>query len=139
MIKFLLLFSISVAVFADPITFDFKVLSASNSFTAELPEELEQYSEQLEELPYTGFKIVMSKKIQLELDENVGISLDNKEEVGLKLSYVKKNKYCFWLNWQDQEGDDILDTKIHLDNGEAFITGSDEGEGARLLVISKSE
>jgi hypothetical protein len=113
-----------------------KTMLGFSSFTTDriLEPQLQDLRTQLETLPYDSFKIVSNEKIVLPIKKSNNLALSNGHSVVLKPLSVNGREISLWLNWKDESGDCLLDTRMHFDSSEAMIAGTDHSPDSGLLL-----
>ena len=113
-----------------------KTMLGFSSFTDDrvLEPQLEDLRTQLETLPYDSFKTVSSEKIVLPIKKANNLALSNGHSVMLKPLSVHGQEISLWLNWKDENGDCLLDTRMHFDSSQAMIAGTDHSPDSGLLL-----
>lgn len=114
---------------------------AVNGTAREMPQQvldkrIEDLKQQLTSLPFTRFDTLAIRKRKASLDRVHSIALRLGHSVNLRLLYVEKGKTGLWLVWKSGEGEELLNTKLHLNCREPMVAGTElqNGEGLVLAV-----
>ncbi len=97
---------------------------------------LTNYKEKLLEFPFDRFQLVHSSNIQIPIMKREQIVLDSGEKMELKASYCESGRAGLWLQWLDQDGAELINTRLHFDQHEPVIVGAEKDEfSGRLLMV----
>lgn len=113
-----------------------------SSFVSDKPVEkdLADLKEQLDVLPFEHFKVLTKEKAVLPLKKQATIKLANGHYLILKALSIDNGQVGLWLNWKDESGQCLLDTRMHFDSAEAMLAGTDHNtDDGLLLAINVKE
>jgi hypothetical protein len=130
-----------------PVAVDVRVVRASNPSPSELsltsqqaarkPRidfRLKDLAAKLQRLPFQSYTVVSVEHRLIPLKKREVIGLSGGQTLTLRPLYVEDKRVGMWLKWQDQNGGDILDTRMHFDFGESVLTGTDNSENGGLIL-----
>lgn len=106
----------------------------------QIDKQLEDLRPRLERLHYSTFKLVGAQNRQINVNRKATLNLNDGHALVVRLIYIQKEKAGLWINWKDENGATILDTRLHLRPGEIILTGTDSNaESGLLLAIDVAE
>lgn len=87
-------------------------------------------------LPFASFRLISQKEEEISVKRKESIQLPNGQSLAFRPMYMDKERVGMWLSWKDNDGSDILNTRIHFGADESVLTGTDyrDNEG-RILAI----
>ena len=94
---------------------------------------LADLADKLKKLPFRGFVFLSADKRAISVRKKELISLVNGQTLALRPLYSElvpggSQKIGLWLRWQDRAGAEILDTRMHFDDGQSMIAGTDQAK-----------
>lgn len=98
---------------------------------------LEDIREKLQQLPYRNFKVLTARNIVVVPKKKTSVNLTDGQRLNVRMHYASKDKIGLWLHWHAVDGEELLNTRIHVNPGTAIIAGA-EGPGrdqAKILAI----
>lgn len=101
---------------------------------------LAPFKDHLLQFPFHNYKIRYLTQISLPVKTSEKFYLSDNEVLQLKVLYCEDKRASIWINWQDSEGNEVLDTRLHFNKDEPIIAGVEEGEfkGKFLLLKLKN-
>ena len=104
--------------------------------SASMDDCLSDLRSKLELLPFSTFKMIARAEDKISLKRRDSIKLPNNQTLAFRPMYMENKRVGMWLSWRDADGSAILNTRIHFDEDDSVITGTDfhENEG-RILAI----
>jgi hypothetical protein len=90
-------------------------------------------ADKLKKLPFRGFVFLSADQRGVSVRKKELISLVNGQTLSLRPLYSEQvpggtQKIGLWLRWQDRTGAEILDTRMHFDDGQSMIAGTDQAK-----------
>lgn len=87
-------------------------------------------------LPFAKFKLIAREEDKISLKRKDSVRLPNNQVLVFRPMYMENKRVGMWLSWKDADGSDILNTRIHFDEDDSLITGTDlpDNQG-RILAI----
>jgi hypothetical protein len=66
------------------------------------------------------------------------VALPNGQSVSVRPMYAESKRMGLWLNWFDNDGSEILNTRVHFDTDDTIVTGTDcpNNEGLLLAITA---
>lgn len=101
----------------------------------EVQSELVDVEQELLKLPYRSFSLGSDRVITTPLMKKSSISLTPKENITVRPVYREKGKVCLWVKWEDQNGMKVLDSRLHLKDGESLVVGTDHTEDSGVVLV----
>ena len=90
-----------------------------------IDEGLDDISSKLKNLRYKHFKLVCNQQVEVPLMKKRTVYLAEGNSLTVRPLYIDEDKVGLWLRWLDGAGMRVLDTRVHLHDGESVITGTD--------------
>lgn len=105
-----------------------------------LDQRLEDLRPKLQRLNYRSFKLVASAHKSLPMTRRETIGLSNGHTLTVRPIGSDDDTICLWLKWEDQAGNPILDTRVHVPRNESILAGTDHSaDSGLILAISVGE
>ena len=106
-------------------------------------EALSDVGSQLQALPFKQFRLIGSKERSVPLGEeavfNVVAANEESHSIHIVPEEVKHGKVGLSLNWFGPTGENMLDTKVAITNGQNMVFGADgSGEASSILCLKVS-
>ena len=100
-------------------------------------EELGDLEDKLHELDYKYFKLISSEEHQFIDGQKHQIRLGDGDLLTVKLIYQNPRKLGVWYHWEDINGEELIDTRLHFSCKRPLVTVVDAGNGeGKLLAIN---
>lgn len=87
---------------------------------------IEDLRGKLSTLPYHNYRLLNTYERNIELHSKSELDLGGGQKLYLKPLSKKGEKVCLWLSWKDEQGAEIIDTRMHLSAGQSMITGTEK-------------
>lgn len=100
----------------------------------QIDKQLEDLRPRLDRLHYHTFKLVGAQNRLINVNRKVTLNLSDGHSLVVRPIYIQKEKAGLWINWKDEDGASILDTRLHLRPGEIILTGTDSNADSGLLL-----
>jgi hypothetical protein len=94
---------------------------------------LNDLREKLERFPFRNFNLVTAHKRELGLHEREMLDLGEGQKLFVKFLGHKDRRVCLWMRWDDN-GMEVLDTRMHLNIGESVLTGTERARNSSLIL-----
>lgn len=106
-------------------------------------EALSDVGSQLQALPFKQFRLIGSKERSVSLGEeavfNVVAANEESHSIHIVPAEVRHGKVGLSLNWFGPTGENMLDTKVAIKNGQNMVFGADgSGEASSILCLKVS-
>lgn len=102
-------------------------------------DSLRDIQQQFQKLHFKKFRLVSSQQEVVPLMKKQMIYLVEGNTLAVRPFYLDGRKIGLWLRWIDGSGMKVLDTRIHFNCGESFITGTDgDANTGTVLAIDVS-
>lgn len=91
---------------------------------------LEDLADKLKKLPFRNFSFIGGDRKIVPVLKKGYIALANGQGLTFRPLYAEENSTAhkrigLWLKWQDKSGLDILDTRMHFEEGQNMLLGTD--------------
>ena len=93
---------------------------------------------QLRRLPFSEFRLMSETHQDVALKQKQIIPLSRGQMLAVRPLQYENERVTIWLKWCDNDGSEILDTKMRLEPGRSMLAGtesSDDGSSGMILVI----
>ncbi len=131
------------------ITLSVRTIQASTPHTAEETQSAADRSIRLEgnirdlepkllQLPFSTFQLLSAKQETIALKTRDSLQLPNGHSLTFRPMYMDAKKVGLWLHWRDQDGGDILNTRVHFDAADSVLTGTDCAHDKGLILAIKA-
>lgn len=113
-----------------------KSLLGYRSFVAQtkLDPSLADLNDKLESLPFEHFALLSTEERRLPLKKRETIQFAGGQVLHIRPLYIEDSKVSLWLNWIDDSGQSILDSRLHFDSSESMLAGTDSTDDTGLLL-----
>jgi hypothetical protein len=103
--------------------------------------QLSDIEEKLTQLPFSHFHLISREEKTLQTRNRESIALPRGQVLTVRPLHMDADpkKICLYLNWQDQDGSHILDTRVHFDTRDSVITGTDSSHNEGLILAIRAE
>ncbi len=103
-------------------------------------EALVDVGEQLQVLPFKSFRLLGSKERSIPLGEktvfNVVAANNESHSIHIVPSEIRNGKVGVSIDWYGPGGENMLDTKVMIPNGENMVFGADgTGDASSILCL----
>lgn len=88
----------------------------------------------LETLPYGTFSLRSSQRVEVPVKKKRIIKLPDGQQLTMRLLYRNERKLGIWIDWLDDAGMQLLNSKIHLQCTEPVLAGTDNSDGSAMLL-----
>ena len=97
-------------------------------------------ADKLKKLPFRGFVLLSADQRTVPVRKREYVALVNGQSLSLRPLYSEgapggPKKIGLWLRWQDRTGAAILDTRMHFDDGQSMIAGTDQARDPSNGII----
>ncbi len=92
----------------------------------------------LSQLPFDTFQLLSTKEETIALRTRNSLQLPNGHSLTFRPMYIDAKKVGLWLHWRDQEGGEILNTRVHFDAADSVLTGTDCAHDKGLILAIKA-
>lgn len=96
--------------------------------------ELSDLKEKLKRLKYEQLVLMSSQQKTVGLNEKESVSIGEGHTLYFRPVYKSDKRACLWLKWVDSSGMNVLDTRLHFDNGETVLTGTSNDDGSGIVL-----
>ena len=126
---------------AKEVTLKVCTISARNEKRAEphIDSNLERLSSKLKELPYDTFTLKSSEDVVVPVEEIRKFILPDNHELSIRLLYLNHKRLGIWLEWKDEKGMSLLNTRLHLNCTEPVIAGTESSNEEGLVLAVSAE
>lgn len=100
--------------------------------------DIRDLTSKLSQLPFEHFQLISSKEEIVPLKNRDSLKLANGHSLTFRPMYMDETKVGLWLNWRDEEGDEILNTRVHFDATDSVLTGTDCSHDKGLILAIKA-
>ena len=129
---------------ADEIKINVESIACSNKRSdLEKPVKCDQklldLKHKLAQLPFENFVSTGVQQAKLATDKKQTFKLQNADLLTLELLYLEGSRVGLLIDWEDQSGMQLLDTRMHFDRNETMLAGADtdsEANNGKILAIS---
>lgn len=93
---------------------------------------------QLKRLPFSEFRLTSENHQEIALRQKLFIPLNRGQVLAVRPLQYENERITIWLKWCDNDGSEILDTKMRLEPGRSMLAGtesSENGSSGMILVI----
>jgi len=134
---------------AHMITLSVRTIQASEPRTAEethaatdgsirLEGNISDLEPKLSQLPFSTFQLLSAKDETIALKTRDSLQLPNGHSLTFRPMYMDEKKVGLWLHWRDQNGGEILNTRVHFDASDSVLTGTDCAHDKGLILAIKA-
>jgi hypothetical protein len=102
--------------------------------TASESDALSDIREKLKKLKYDQLTLISSQQKIVGLNEKESVSIGEGHTLYFRPVYKSDKKACLWLKWTDSTGMNVLDTRLHFNNGETVLTGTSNNDGTGIVL-----
>lgn len=95
---------------------------------------VQDLSQKLGHLPYNTFRMLASQTVRVPLKRQYVVQMPDGNKIRLRLHYKDDQRMGIWLRWKDVSGMEVLDTRMHFDVDDCFVTGVEGEEGKGLIL-----
>ena len=106
--------------------------------TIRVDNDIRDLKSKLSQLPFENFQLVSTKEEAVTLKTRDSLKLANGHLLTFRPIYMEEKKVGLWLNWRDEEGDEILNTRVHFDATDSVLTGTDCSHDKGLILAIKA-
>ncbi len=92
----------------------------------------------LSQLPFDTFQLLSTKEETIALKTRDSLQLPNGHSLTFRPMYMDAKKVGLWLHWRDQDGGEILNTRVHFDSADSVLTGTDCAHEKGLILAIKA-
>jgi len=121
---------------SDPSTGDSTKSSSERSVRVD--NDIRDLASKLSQLPFENFQLISSKEEVVTLKNRDSLKLSNGHSLTFRPMYMDEKKVGLWLNWRDEQGDEILNTRVHFDASDSVLTGTDCSHDKGLILAIKA-
>ena len=101
---------------------------------------LAPFKDHLLQFPFHKYRIKYASQIAVPVMKKQSMQLNADEVINLRLFYREKKRIGLWLQWLDGDGEELLNTRLHFNDHEPVIAGTDTGEySGKLLLLRLRE
>lgn len=142
-LTFVLVIFISANSFAEKknIGFDLYSIEAigvrQSSVKVKMNRSLAPFKDHLLQYPFHNYRIKYMSQISVPVMEKEKFLLSDNESLDLRVLYCEQKRASLWINWKDEAGRELLDTRVHFNKNEPLIAGIEEGEFKGKLLLLK--
>jgi hypothetical protein len=104
------------------------------SMPAQIDDRIKDLTIKLRQLHFREFKLVSEQDKIVPMAKKQAVTIGNGETLTVRPVYVDKHRVGMWLRWQDRDGKQILDTRMHFNCGEPMLAGTDRSSGASTIL-----
>lgn len=97
-------------------------------------QRLEDLRGKLAHLPYSSFRLLATRDIEVAPLKKNTIRIDNGQVLNVRLLYASAKKVGMWVRWSDKDGMELLDTRMHFHCDEAMIAGTSSGANSGVVL-----
>ena len=113
-------------------------LGEATKITVSVDRDLEDIRDKLLQLPFSHFHLVSARNEIILIKEKNSVKLPNGQMLFFRPMYVKGEKVGLWLNWKDDTGRELLNTRLHFKSLDSVITGTNCGRNEGLVLAIKA-
>ena len=95
---------------------------------------LADISSKLLKLPYHSFKLAQEQSVAIGLRRKKPVGITGAHQVFIRPLAIENEDVCLWISWRGEDGDKVLDTRIHLSPGESFVAGTDSTHNSGTII-----
>jgi hypothetical protein len=95
--------------------------------------DLSDLSEKLAKLPYKRFVLMGRDKFVVPIRKRHSVSIAGQELV-LRPMVLDSKRVALWINWKDEAGSKVLDSRLYLTPGESMLAGTDHSAETGLIM-----
>lgn len=100
----------------------------------EIDGRLRDLQDRFESLPYNKFTLRSSELVDVPLKRKSSVRLPDGHTLTFRVLYRNEKKLGLWLDWLDDMGMMVLNSKVHLNCHDPFLAGTDNVRGGGLLL-----
>lgn len=116
----------------------FETLQASAGQQIHLEGNIRDLERKLAQLPFNTFQLIDSKEETIALKTRDSLQLPNGQSLTFRPMYIDTKKVGLWLHWRNQEGGEILNTRVHFDTDDSVVTGTDCAHDKGVILAIKA-
>jgi hypothetical protein len=130
--------SIQVEKLPEAVKLRFRILKAwTKGDGKDADQDLGDLEDKLHELDYKYFKLISSEDHEFVDGQRHKIRLGDGDLLSVKLIYQNPRKLGIWYHWEDADGAELIDTRLHFSCKRPLVTVVDAGNGeGELLAIN---
>jgi hypothetical protein len=106
--------------------------------TMKLDPAIRDLEPKLSQLPFDSFQLLSAKEEVIALKTRDSLQLPNGHSLTFRPIYLDSKRMGLWLNWRDQDGSEILNTRVHFDATDSVLTGTDCAQDKGLILAIKA-
>ena len=95
---------------------------------------LDDIRAKLEQLPFRHFSYLSSERVIIPIKRKQIVTFASGQTLALRPVYCEQEKIGLWLRWSEKNGDEILDTRLHVNPGESMLAGTDSSPTTGLIL-----
>jgi hypothetical protein len=99
-----------------------------------IDERLADLKNRLKELPYDTFTLKSFENVQVPVKKREMVRLPNGQTLEFRLLYRDDHKLGMWLDWHDEYGLQLLNSRMHLSCKESFLAGTEDSRGGAYFL-----
>lgn len=107
---------------------------AKSRSSVSVDDRINDISSQLKKLQYQRYSLISAREGFVEVAHKKVFGLSNGHTLSLRPLYIEGSRVGMWLKWQDDQGMDLLDTRMHFTCGEAFLTGTEKSDDSGVIL-----
>ncbi len=96
---------------------------------------LKDISFKLQKLPFRAYSLLSSEQKVVPAKKRESFLIASGQSLTVRPLYMEKDEVGLWLKWVDQNGAEILDTRMHINYGESMIAGTDSTPLCGLVLV----
>lgn len=110
----------------------------TNEGIISVDKQLEDIKGKLLQLPFSHYQLLSAKEEIIALKKKNKFKLPNGQTLIFRPMYLEGEKVGLWLNWRDEVGKEILNTRLHFDSVDSVVTGTNCGRDEGLVLAIKA-
>jgi hypothetical protein len=110
----------------------------TNEGVISVDKKLEDIRSKLLQLPFSHYQLLSAKEEIITLKKKNKFNLPNGQKLIFRPMYLEGEKVGLWLNWRDEVGKEILNTRLHFDSVDSVVTGTNCGRDEGLVLAIKA-
>lgn len=103
----------------------------------QVDKRLRDLDSQLRQLPFMHYRLLSVDEAAVPVKRRQLLKLKNGDVLQLRILYRDDERVGLWLMWQDPQGVELLNTRMHFSCTASMLAGTEGGKsGGRILAIN---
>jgi hypothetical protein len=106
----------------------------STSIAKQVDSRLSDIESKLNKLPFAEYRLLVDRSFVVPLMKRRSVTLSDGQLLTVRPIYANEERVGVWLKWQDQDGAEIIDSRLHFDCNQPFLTGMERNDDKGLIL-----